>query len=111
VVEVRLLHLIFNIDWKNLSGQLTHETAFLLLSATAGVTMRTQRGTRPCRVRIKAPNDTTPHDPTGVARQSRARHHRRSTALFSAGAADSATRRFGWHRDARPPHTRLPARR
>src|SRR5690606_7804989 len=34
VIEVRLHHLSFDIDWQDFSGQLTHETAFLLLLAT-----------------------------------------------------------------------------
>ena len=34
VIEVGLFQFVFNTDWKDFFGQFTHETAFLLLSAT-----------------------------------------------------------------------------
>ena len=34
IIQIGLLQFVFDIDWKDLFGQFTHETAFLLLSAT-----------------------------------------------------------------------------
>ncbi len=48
--------------------------------------MRTQRGTRPYRVRIKAANDTTLRHPTGVTGQS----HSSFAAAFTAGSREAS---------------------